>query len=527
MGRDVPARGRVVTAATFAEAFASQVRLRPHAPAVTFDGRTSTYVEMDQRVEGMAEQLAAGGVAPGDRVVLVADNSDDHLVAAFAVWRAGAVLVTIYPSSTEAELGFAIASAAPVLVVAGTRVAPTVRAASGATPVLGLDDLASGAPTPSASGPRSWPVVDPDGLALICFTSGSTARPKAVMQHHRGLLGAAAAYARVWHLGPDDTTLVCLPMAWAFGLVTTSMAALVSGGRVLALARAEPAAMLAAMVKGGVTFFAGVTTMFVKLVEALDGQRDDERSDGAPGPFQLRLCISGGEPRNESAFARWQELTGCPVHDVYAASECFPVVTYDPVEDPQPRPGSAGRVVAEAALRLVGPDGGDAPPGGTGEALTRGPALLLGYWGDPDLTAAVRTPDGWYRTGDLVRLDDEGYVHVVGRASAMIIRGGANVSPAEVEAVLGDHPDVREVAVVGLADARYGEAVAAAVVLEPAAALDVDALRAHCGDRLAGYKVPSRIVAVEQLPRNPHTGKVQRADVVELLDVTASAEGSP
>jgi len=520
-----------VTAATFAEAFAAQVRRRPGAPAVTFDGRTSTYAELDRRVDGVAARLVADGVAPGDRVVLVADNSDDHLVAAFAVWRAGAVLVSIYPSSTEAELAYAIASAAPVLVVAGTRVAATVRAAAAATPVVELDDLAAGSGGCGVA-PRSRPDVDPDGLALICFTSGSTARPKAVMQHHRGLLGAAAAYARVWHLGPDDTTLVCLPMAWAFGLVTTSMAALVSGGRVLALARAEPAAMLAAMVGDGVTCFAGVTTMFVKLVEALEagGDRDDRdgaRGGGGLGPdrFRLRLCISGGEPRNESAFARWHELTGCPVHDVYAASECFPVVTYDPVEDPQPRPGSAGRVVAEAALRLVGPDGDDVPPGGTGEALTRGPALLLGYWGDPDLTAAVLTPDGWYRTGDLVRLDVEGYVHVVGRASAMIIRGGANVSPAEVEAVLSGHPDVREVAVVGLPDARYGEAVAAAVVLEPAAALDADALRAHCGDRLAGYKVPSRIVAVEQLPRNPHTGKVQRSEVVALLDVTASVEG--
>jgi long-chain acyl-CoA synthetase len=514
-----------VTATTFDGRLAEQARKRPDAPAVLFGGGTCSYAELDRRVARMAGQLVGAGVGPADRVVLVADNSADHLAAAFAVWRAGGVLVTIYPSSTEAELAFAIERAEPVAVVAGTRVVGTVRAAAGGRPVAELDGTGalagSGAGAAVAGGPGSG-LIDPDALALICFTSGSTARPKAVMHRHAGLLGAAAAYARVWHLGPHDATLVCLPMAWAFGLVTTSMAALLTGGRVVALARAEPEAMLAAMADDGVTFFAGVTTMFGKLV-----QHVETRGGPRPDLSRLRLCISGGEPRNEAAFSRWQQLTGCPVHDVYAASECFPVVTYDPVEDPQPRPGSAGRVVAEAALRLVDREGQDVPPGATGEAWTRGPALMAGYWRDPDLTEQVLTPDGWYRTGDLARVDDEGYVHVVGRVSTMIIRGGSNVSPAEVEAVLRDHPDVREAAVVGLPDAQYGEEVAAAVVLEPAAVLDAAALRAHCGTVLAGYKVPSRVVEVEQLPRNPHTGKVQRTDVVALLLAPAGAEVEP
>jgi long-chain acyl-CoA synthetase len=505
---------------TFDDVLRVHVRRRPAATAVVFGTDTCTYAELDRRVAGMATQLAGAGAGAGERVVLVADNSADHLAAALAVWRAGAVLVTIYPSSTKSELAAAIASVAPAAVLAGTRVATTARAASGPLPVAELNDsgVLVGLPAPLGDRPPA-PPVDPDDVALVCFTSGSTARPKAVMQSHRGLVGAAAAYARVWHLGVDDATLVCLPMAWAFGLVTTSMAALLAGGRVVVLARAEPAAMLDAMAANGITFLAGVTTTFVKLVETLE--RDHDRWVGR---IELRLCISGGEPRNESAFTRWQELAGCPVHDVYAASECFPVVTYDPLVDPYPRPASAGRVVAEAALRVIGPDGRDSPKGGTGEAWTRGPALFQGYWDDPDLTAATLTPDGWYRTGDLVRLDHEGYVHVVGRASAMIIRAGANVSPAEVEAVLGQHAAVREVAVVGLPDIRYGEEVAAVVVLEPSATLDSDGLSAHCADRLAGYKVPSRFVAVEQLPRNPNTGKVQRADVVAMFTAASGSK---
>jgi long-chain acyl-CoA synthetase len=514
-----------VTETTFDRVVTEQARARPEAPAVLFGGESCSYAELDARVERMAGQLATAGVHPGDRVVLVADNSADHLAAAFAVWRAGGVLVTIYPSSTEAELAHAIERAEPKLAVAGTRVAGTVRAAAGDRTMAELDGTGAlaGLPVGSAAGGGSDRApADADALALICFTSGSTARPKAVMHRHAGLLGAAAAYARVWHLGPDDATLVCLPMAWAFGLVTTSMAALLTGGRVVPLARADPEAMVAAMADHGVTFFAGVTTMFGKLVQFLD-RRDGGRAD-LP---RLRLCISGGEPRNEAAFSRWQQLTGCPVHDVYAASECFPVVTYDPFVDPRPRPGSAGRVVAEAALRLVDGEGHDVATGATGEAWTRGPALLLGYWRDPDLTGQVLTADGWYRTGDLARVDDEGYVHVVGRVSTMIIRGGSNVSPAEIEAVLQDHPDVREAAVVGLPDAQYGEEVAAAVVLEPTADLDAAALRAHCAGVLAGYKVPSRVVEVDHLPRNPHTGKVQRTDVVALLLTSAGAEVEP
>jgi long-chain acyl-CoA synthetase len=231
----------------------------------------------------------------------------------------------------------------------------------------------------------------------------------------------------------------------------------------------------------------------------------------------LRLCISGGEPRNEVAFARWSALTGCPVHDVYCGSECFPVVTYDPVRYPTPVPGAAGRVIEGSAMRLVGADGSDAGGGEPGEAWMRGPGMMLGYWHDAAQTAAALSPDGWYRSGDLVEIDADGYVRVVGRLSDLIIRGGANVSPAEVERVLVGHPSIREASVVGLPDAVYGQQVVAAVALEPGWLLDVDVLQAHCAASLAHFKVPTRFCALDSLPRNPNTGKVQRRDVVARL----------
>jgi len=403
----------------------------------------------------------------------------------------------VYPSSAADELEYALTHSRPALVIAGASVLPTVEPVARriGLPLLTLSDSGAIDGLPGAS--VALPIIDPDGLALICYTSGSTARPKAVMHSHRGLFAAARSYADVWHLGRDDVNLVSMPLAWAFGLVTTSMATLSSGGRVVLLARSDPRGLLTGFVDHEVTFFAGVTTMYVRMVEAMDTDPKVTR------PRSLRLCISGGEPRNEVAFRRWQELTGCPVHDVYAASECFPIVTYDPTVDPAPRPGCAGRVVPDARLRIDT----------TGEAFARGPALMLGYWDDPTLTASALTDDGWYRTGDFVEIDDQGYVRVLGRLSDMIIRAGANISPAEVEAVLVTHPQVAEAGVVGLPDAVAGEEVVAAVVARPGvAAIDVDALDSHCASKLASFKRP-RIVVVDDLPRSATTGKVNRREL--------------
>jgi long-chain acyl-CoA synthetase len=475
----------------------------PDAVAVADATMRLTYHQLDERATRLARRIAALELGPQARVALIGDNSAAHLMAALAVWRAGATLVTIYSSSTEAELEYALGHSRPSLVIAAPPVVAAVRRAADrsqvsvveltdAGDVLGLHDEHDDAELPE---------VDPEALALICYTSGSTSTPKAVMHSHGGLASAAAAYATVWHLGPDDVTLVSLPLAWAFGLVTTSMATLTAGGEVVLLARSDPASLLRSFVEHEVTFFAGVTTLFVKMVEAL------EADASLPRPASLRLCISGGEPRNDAAFERWRQLTGCPVHDVYAASECFPVVTYDPVRDPEPYPGVAGRVVPGAAIRLV-----------DGEAWVRGPALMLGYLDDPELTASVLTSDGWYRTGDLVEVDSDGYVSVVGRLSDLIIRGGANVSPAEVEAVLVRHAAVREATVVGLPDPVYGEQVAAAVVLDPdAGTLDVGELLDHCTALLAAYKRPTVFVVVPELPRNTNTGKVQRRQVAALV----------
>jgi long-chain acyl-CoA synthetase len=479
-----------------------------------------TFAALADAVDLFAVRLQRLGVRRGGRVALVADNSAAYLVVAFAVWRIGATLVTVYPSSTIDELEYVIENSQSTVVLADSRAAERLAGAQ-----VSVDAVVDNETT--LGGVRAHPAapddllprladLDPDALALICYTSGSTSRPKAVMHSAEGLSAGADAYAAVWRLGPDDRTIVCLPMAWVFGLTTASMSTLSRGGTVLILSRTNPALLLDAISERKGTFLPGVTTMFVKLTEFAENHPDgfDFRS--------LRFCISGGEPRNEAVFSRWRRLTGVAVHDVFAASECFPVVTYDPAVDPEPRLGSAGTVVPGARMRVVDEKGRDVVPGQAGEALWRAPAHFLGYWDNPEATADA-TVDGWYRTKDLVTVDEQGYIYVLGRLSDMIIRGGANVSPAEVEGVLAEHDSVRASAVFGRPDPAYGEAVVAAVVARSGESIDADALAEFCRQRLASFKVPTAFIAVDELPVNQRTGKVDRKAVALMSNPVASA----
>jgi long-chain acyl-CoA synthetase len=482
---------------------------QPDAPALVDDTTHVTYAEMVAEVDRRAGALRGAGLRPRDRVALVAENSAAFLIAAFAVWSADGVLATVYPSTGIEDLRYTLDNADPVLVMvdATTRAAAQEVAPAG-VPVALIDerDLVVAPLSPGR-------VPDPDlrePVHLICYSSGTTSRPKAIMLSRSAIYNGARTYADVWRLSPADRTIVCLPMAWLFGLNSTSMSTLLAGGSVIALRRARPDVVVAAIEQHGATFLPAVTTVFAKLVEHLG------TAGAGRGLGSLRLAVSGGEPRNEAAFARFQALAGVPVHDTFCASECFPLITYDPVLDPQPVPGSAGRLVPRSELRILDAAGSPARVGEVGEAFSRGAGLMLGYWRDPEQTAAAFTEDGWFRTKDLVRMDEDGFVYVVGRLSDMIIRGGSNVSPAEVERALRKLPEVRDVAVVGLPDPVYGEEVTAAVVLADGFDLDGDRLRQALASDLASYKVPTRWCVLEHLPVSPTTGKVDRRAVAAL-----------
>lgn len=485
---------------------------RPEATAIVDPARRLSYGELARATEAAAAALRAEGVEPGDRVGLISENSLDFLVAALGTWAAGAVLAPIHPSFGRSELDYVLENARPrILLTQGGHEGQLV---DHGVPIRSLEAVATAAE--ASEDPKVE--VDPAEAALIYYTSGSTGRPKPVAHSHEGIAAGTAAFADVWHLGPDDRALVCLPMSWAFGLTTGSISTLVAGGSVVVLPRYNPVRVTEAIAAEGVTVLHGVTTMFVKLLEYF------ETADGGIDCSSLRLSISGGEPRNETAFARWRTLTGCSIFDNYCASECWPVVTYDPHREADPVAGSAGTVVPGAALRIVGEDGSEVPPGEVGEGIWKAPAQMLGYWEEPALSSEALTADGWFRSRDLIRMDASGHIYVVGRIADTIITGGNNVSPAEVETVLARHPGVSEVAVVGVPDPTYGEAVAAVVVLAPGADLDPDALAKLGRESLAPYKVPTHFHSVDRLPRNGN-GKLSRRQIQSLIEAAWGPAG--
>jgi long-chain acyl-CoA synthetase len=496
---------RLVTDGLLHTALLSTAARHADRTAIVGAERRVTFGDLSETAQRTCGWLLEQGVEPGDRVAIVAENSPEYLATALGTWMAGAVLATAYPSSAQSEFEYVFDNARPRVVLADA-----ARLAAVTELYRDTDSLVHLLGDTAGSAGKALPGIRPGDPALICYTSGTSARPKPVMHSQAGLLAGAETYADVWHLQPGDKTLVCLPMAWLYGLVTASIVTLLGGGAVIVLPRFNPVHVMHAIEIEGVTVFPGVATMFSKLIRYADeAQRAFELSS-------LRFCVAGGGPRNEPVFARWRELSGVPVHDTYCASECFPVFTYDPVADPEPRAGSAGRLVPGAEMRVLDSEGRPAANGHSGEAYWRGPGTMLGYHGEPELTRAAMTNDGWYRTGDLVESDADGYVYVVGRVSDLIIRGGSNVSPAEVEAEIALHPKVVDVAVVGLPDPEYGELVAAAIVPEPAQSLDAQELGRFLAPRLAGYKVPTRVAVVEEIPRNA-SGKIVRRAVAEQL----------
>jgi long-chain acyl-CoA synthetase len=349
------------------------------------------------------------------------------------------------------------------------------------------------------------PAAGAEDLAVLLYTSGSTGRPKGVRLSHRNLLHNAAGSALAAGFGPDDVVLGALPPFHTFALTTTVLAPLLAGAAVIALPHFHPEAALDAAAEGRASVILGVPGMFRLLARA---QRHRPRELG-----RLRLAVSGGEKlpaqvREEFATAFAQEL-----HEGYGLTECSPVISLN--RPGANRPGTVGTPLEGLEVRIAGADGAAVAAGADGEVRVRGASVMCGYHRDERATRAVLEPDGWLCTGDLGNLSADGYLAITGRIKELIIVGGENVAPGEVEAALAEHAAVAECAVLGAPDGGRGEQVVAHVVLRPGAAASETELRAHCRGRLAGYKVPRRVRLAAELPRLP-TGKVDRRALAAL-----------
>ncbi|MBI1378002.1 MAG: AMP-binding protein [Frankiales bacterium] len=473
-------------------AWTAHWRARPDATVLVdaADGVRLDGAAMLRETAAAAARLHAAGVRPGDRVLLSCSPGASTVLAYVAVLRLGAVVVPANTAYTRPELEHVVGDARPVLAV----VDDPARVPLPPERVLTADRLA-GVPDAGGTDAPGLDRAGDDALAMIGYTSGTTGRPKGAMLDHGNLRAGAEALVSAWGWTPSDRLVHALPMFHMHGLGAGVNGTLTAGASMVVLPRFEPAAVLDAVRDHAATMFFGVPTMYARLRDA----------DTLPGLAGLRLLVSGSAPLDPVLFHDVARLAGQPPVERYGMTETV-MLTSNPLYGER-RAGWVGHPLPGVALRLDD----------DGAVLVRGPSVFRGYWERPEATAAAFTDDGWFRTGDVGELSDDGCLRLVGRASDLIITGGYNVYPREVEDAVREHPGVVDVAVVGVPDPTWGERVVAFVVLGDALAdgMGADVARVldeHAAGRLAAYKRPRAWTVVPDLPRNP-MGKVVRSEL--------------
>ncbi|MFJ2724136.1 long-chain fatty acid--CoA ligase [Streptomyces collinus] len=467
--------------------------------AVELGAQRLTYAELHALAGRTAALLAARGVRPGDRVGLMLPNLPEFPVLYYGILRAGAVVVPMNPLLRQREIAHYVRDCTMTLLLAHQDAAEEARrgADGAATSIVsiapgGLVDLLAGHPDPEPATARGG-----DDLAVILYTSGTTGVPKGATLTHAGLARNCEITARVLRLTPDDVMMGCLPLFHAFGQACAMNAAVIAGARLTLLSRFDPGQALRAIADRKVTVFEGVPTMYAALLA-------EHRRDSRTETDSLRLCVSSGAPLPVELLHGFEAAFGCSVLEGYGMSETSPVVSFNHLDRPR-RPGSVGTPIEGVEMRILDPQDG------VGELCVRGHNVMAGYWGRPDATAETIV-DGWLHTGDLARVDGDGYYYIVDRKKDLIIRGGYNVYPREIEEVLYEHPGVAEAAVIGIRHDLLGEEVAAVVALRPDARTDAEELRQFVRRRVAPYKYPREIRLVDALPKGP-TGKILKREI--------------
>jgi long-chain acyl-CoA synthetase len=470
-------------------------------PAVSLGDQRLTYGQLESLAGRAAALLAEHGVAPGDRVGLMLPNSLEFPVLYYGALRAGVVIVPMNPLLKQREIAHCVRdSGMAVLFVAEGVVEQALIGVEGtATTVVPiapgiLDAILADHPDPAPAVPRR----DED-IAVVLYTSGTTGKPKGAMLTHANLERNAEIAARtLLRLRPHETILGALPLFHVFGQSCAMNTAVVAGAGLTLVSRFDPVAVLRTIQDERVDVFLGVPTMFAALIAARKG------SDGALDTSSLRVCASGGAALPVEVLREFEAVFACPVLEGYGMSETSPAISFCHPDRPR-KPGSVGTPIEGVEMRLA-----DVHEG-VGEICVRGHNVMAGYWGNPEATAAA-IPDGWLRTGDLARVDEDGCYFIVDRKKELIIRGGYNVYPREIEEVLYEHPAVAEAAVLGVAHPELGEEVAGAVVLRAGMHADVDELRQFVRDRVAAYKYPREIWLLDSLPKGS-TGKILKREI--------------
>lgn len=536
---------------TLLDIYDNNLAINADKPAVTFFGKTMNYAELDRQVRRAAAGLRAFGVRPGDRVAVLLPNCPQHLVAFYAILKLGATVVEHNPLYTAHELTPPFQDHGARVAIAWDKAAPTLEKLRGVTsletivsvnmteamptlqrtvlklpvPMIRKQRAKLTAPAPNtvpfevllgnAIGGDGSDVETPehvtkDTIALILYTSGTTGTPKGAQLSH-GNLFANIHQGKAWVPGlgdKDEKLLAALPMFHAYGLTMTATLGVYIGGEIIMLPAPDLKLIMKVMRKNTPTWLPGVPTLYEKIVDAAEEANVDISG--------VRNSFSGASSLPVSTVERWEQYTGGRLVEGYGLTETSPIIVGNPMNDDR-RPGYVGVPFPDTLVRIANPENLDEtqPDGVEGEVLVKGPQVFQGYLNQPEATEAS-FHDGWYRTGDVGVMEADGFIRLVARIKEVIITGGFNVYPAEVEDVLKAHPDVEDATVVGMPRSDGSENVVAAISLAEGAAMDPDRLKEYCREQLTRYKVPRTFYHFDEMPRD-QMGKIRRRDVQAQL----------
>jgi long-chain acyl-CoA synthetase len=476
----------------------------PEHVAIKLDDAELTYAALDGASTHIAGLLAEHGFQRGDRVGIMLPNVPYFPVVYYGVLRAGGIVVPMNVLLKKREVAYYLSDSGAKLLFAWHGFAEDAQAGAeqaGAECLLvepGEFEQQVGAASPVTD------VADTadDDTAVLLYTSGTTGQPKGAELTHANLTLNARGSAHLFDLGSEGIMLGALPLFHSFGQTCGMNATISDGATLTLLPRFEPGKALEIIQRDQVNVFQGVPTMYGAMLHHPDRERYDVSS--------VQLCSSGGSAMPVELLRGFEEAFGCKILEGYGLSESSPVASFNH-RDRERKPGSIGTPIKDVEMRVLDEDGNEVAQGEVGEIVIRGYNVMKGYWQRPDETAETIV-DGWLHTGDMGRVDEDGYFYVVDRKKELIIRGGYNVYPREIEEVLYEHPAVREAAVLGVPHDEYGEEVGAAVVLKDGESATPDELRDFVKEQVAAYKYPRVVWLVDDLPKGP-TGKILKREI--------------
>jgi len=477
----------------------------PEGVALRMRDAAITYAQLDQGTARVAGMLRERGFEPGDRAGIMLPNVPEFAIAYYGVLRAGGVVVPMNVLLKQREVEFYLGDSAAKVIFAWHEFADPACAGAaevGAECIVVEPEsfaalLASAAPVDEVADRRSG------DTAVLLYTSGTTGKPKGAELTHANLTINADVSKALFTLERDDVVLGALPLFHAFGQTCALNTAVGAGASLALVPRFDAGKVLATIEREGITVFEGVPTMFAALLHHPERERFDVST--------LRVCVSGGAALPVEVLRGFEEAFGCVILEGYGLSETSPVACFNH-PDRERMPGSIGTPVEGVEMKLVDDHRGDAQSGEAGEIAIRGHNVMKGYWNRPDATADAIDDAGWFYSGDIARIDEEGRYFIVDRKKELIIRGGYNVYPREIEEVLYEHSAVREAAVIGLPHDSLGEEVGAAIALKPGAQVTESDIRDYAKANVAAYKYPRHVWFVDELPKGP-TGKILKREI--------------